>query len=452
MNGTDTRRFVPLKKIVHAALLDSYAEKGQSEDLYYHFAARGFNKLQREIIKQGKRYTLLEVNQNTNTATLPIDFEEELFVGILGANGMKLQLVPNGSIVNQNNVSLYDGPNKCKVCNSDTSICENLQITETSNPIVINDTTYEQKVVKKLYPNGDYYQETTTPFLDTELDTIVYRTDKEFIDHISLLPCGCIENTAANMATLQRCAPDAYCCYYAACDCGKADLGTYRIFEENNLIQFDYNFHFDKVYIEYIGSMPKIKGQLSVPAVAFETLVEWIKYKSVANRKNIGRLQVDQYFESYKRERHNMEKILGRVSLASIIDAATRVPKFNVSYQSEWCGFFNWGEKVAAAVTPAEASTPPPGGGGTTTVIQYVTSNMPPDLLVNGQSFSSQGAFQCPAKYKTYDFLIYWNGFRYLTRDEYLVDRTNAIVTILLGSKPFSIDDNYILMPQTPDA
>lgn len=465
MTGTDKRQFIPLKRVVAAALLDSYEDKTKGEELYYHFAARGLKKLQGEVLKQGKRYVMLEVNQNTHTATLPTDFAEELFVGVVGTNGMKMPLPSNGNIVNKYNLETDSTSEKCKVCGSPKGVCEDLEISETSNLIAIEGNTYEQKIVKKLYPNGDYYQEVTTPFLDVATNEVVYNTQKDFIDHLSLRPCGCLDDTQSNINVLQNIRPDVYSCYYTTCDsCCRTDLGSYRIFEENGLIQFDYNFKFDKVYLEYTGSMPKIKGQLQVPAVAFETLVEWIKYKSVQNRKNISRIERDQYFMSYERERRNMEKILGRISLSAIIDAATRAPKFNISYQSDWGGYFDWNEMYRKAVVASSngvgvggSSTGTTGGSGSgggtgtvggTTVItnnNYYPSTVPLPMMVNGKSFNSDGAFELPDSFLSYSVLVYWNGLRYLTRDEYIKVPGSKILTIVLGDKPFSANDNYII-------
>lgn len=97
--------------------------------------------------------------------------------------------------------------------------------------------------------------------------------------------CGCLETTPENIEKIKCCCEDVYYTYYAGnCGCSR-QYGSYKIFEESGRIQFDNQFPFDKVYMEYIGFMPKIKGDYYVPEVAFETLVEWTKWKSIANKR-----------------------------------------------------------------------------------------------------------------------------------------------------------------------
>lgn len=83
-----TQKQVPLMKVVKAAIVDVYGNINELQQLYSHWAARGLRMLQREVLKVGVRKVLLQVNRNTMTATLPLDFGEDTFVGYIH-NGKK---------------------------------------------------------------------------------------------------------------------------------------------------------------------------------------------------------------------------------------------------------------------------------------------------------------------------------------------------------------------------
>lgn len=322
-------KLVPLSRVVNASILDIYEDAGKTQQLHYHWASRGLKKLQKETLKRGKRSVMLAVSPNTHTATLPCDFDGEIFVGVINSKGLKESLIYNSDITNTRFIEDIPCEDKCERCNQDKGICDDITVTSTTETVSINGTDYTKTIVKKLYENGDYYLETTTPIWDTEEAAISYSTKKDFITNFSLKECGCLEDDAATVAQIQTYCPDTYCCYYATtCGCSQ-QWGGFRIFEENGLIQFDINFPFDKVYLEYYGFIPKINGEYQVPEVAFETLVEWTKFKSVENKKSVPLRERDWYFQNYRRERANMEKILGRVSLNQIIQSIGLYPKFN---------------------------------------------------------------------------------------------------------------------------
>lgn len=227
---------VPLHKVVAAAIIDSGEDAGKTEAYYFHWAAREFKSLNRKILKTSNGKVSLPVNFNTRTATLPADFMHETFVGYI-SGGQKVPLTMNHKLVDTQNVVEAECINYCPRCNQDKAICEDLQVTEEVNLITINGTAYEQKIVKKLYPNGDYYLETTNPFYNVATATVVYKTAKKFIANLDLKPCGCLETTNENLTTLSTFCPDVYGCYYATCSPScDVDNGSYRIFEETGLL------------------------------------------------------------------------------------------------------------------------------------------------------------------------------------------------------------------------
>lgn len=335
--NTALKKLVPLYRVISAAIIDTREDVGHVFQTYAHWAARGLKKLDREVLKTGRRKVTLTVNRSTNTATLPPDFNEETFVGVV-VDGKKIPLKLRSELVDSKNIEDIPCEDKCEKCNQDKTICEDLTITEETVLVVIMDSTYEQTVIKKLYPDGSYFLETRIPVWDTATDTVIYTTTKQFIAALSLKPCGCIDDTPQNIETIRVCCPDVYNCYYASCDtCCDTSYGGYKIFEETGLIQFDAVGKFTKVYMEYLGFMSKKNGQYMVPEVAFETLVEWVKYKSIQNKRyNVADRTIDRWFENYTRERGNMSKIMGRISLSSIIQAIGLTPKFDIdSYVCE---------------------------------------------------------------------------------------------------------------------
>lgn len=324
------KRLVPLRKVVSAAIIDTHEDIGKVEQTYSHWAARGFKKLDREVLNSSRRRVTLTVNRSTNTATLPPDFDEETFVGVI-VGGRKVPLRMRTDLVDNKHIEDIPCEDRCEKCNQDKAICNDLTITEETTTVVIYDNTYEQTVIKKLNPDGSYYLETRIPVWDVASEEVIYTTTKQYIANIDLKPCGCIDETPENIATIQCCCPEVYNSYYAPCDNScVTDYGGYKIFEETGIIQFDRIGKFTKVYIEYWGFLVKKHGRYYIPEVAFETVVEWVKYKTVQNKKNVPSRITQDWFDNYRRERSSMEKVLGRISLSMIIQAASLTPKFDI--------------------------------------------------------------------------------------------------------------------------
>lgn len=352
----ENSRMVPLIKVVKAAIIDTYGDINSMQQMYLHWAGRGTKKMQREVLRMGGKKVLITINENTKTATLPLDFDSETFVGVIDSRGQKVPLKLNSNLADNCSYEEIDYENKCTSCGQDKSICEELSVTETDTIVIINNSSYIDKVVKKLYPNGDYYLETTKHVLSLADDTVSPFVTKEFITNLGLKPCGCLETTTDNIANLRNHCYETYCCHYAPCDCNCVE-GGYAIFEETGLIQFDYSFPYTKVYLEYVGFLPKKNGQYVVPEVAFETLVEYVKFKSVCNKKNVPLSERMWYERSYLRERGNMMKINGRVFLSSIVNASRKVPRFNIDFGETWYGCFSSNTITTTSSSYASSTT-----------------------------------------------------------------------------------------------
>lgn len=332
--------YVPLSRVVNASIVDVYGDISKLEQRYSHWAARGLKKLYRESLPQKLYKVLLKVNANTHTATLPLDYYKENFVGYINNGWERVRISPNSDLVDQRNIADIPCDDKCEKCDQNKSICNDLVVTEEINLIVINNNTYEQTIIKKLYPNGDYYLQTTTPVLNIEDNSIDYPVTREFIANFDLKPCGCLEDTTNNTQNLQTYCPDIYCNYYSSCSASCDNSFSYRIFEETGLIQLSPNFRYDKVYFEYMGYIQKVKGQYVVPDVAFETLVEYVKSKAIDNKGNISLAERQYQKNNYRIERTNMIKVLYRVNLSSLIHAWNSLPKFDIDY-GNWRSCFS---------------------------------------------------------------------------------------------------------------
>ena len=342
------RNTVPLVKAVKAAIIDTHEDINKTQETFTHWACRGLKKLQREVLRRNKQYVLLPVNGNFNTAPLPADLEEEIFVGYINEFGEKIRFRPSSELSPYESIAIDKGCNPCPKCKQDKNICNDLQVTQEVNIIQINGVNYEESITKKLYPNGDYYLEKTTPVLNTVTGVVDFIPQKIFINNFDLKDCGCLEDTSSNLSTLQTTCPDVYANYYGNCCEGYLD-GSYRIFEEKGIIQLDTSIDIDWLYVEYWGYMLKINGQYHVPEVAFETIVEFTKYKSIQNKKNVPASMIQMWFQSYMRERGNMEKILGRVSLARIMQQILSIPKFDLDMNRGWYDTFQKNRAIAAA-------------------------------------------------------------------------------------------------------
>lgn len=329
--STELQRTVPLRKAVSAAIVDTYEDIGRVEHSYYHWAARGFKKLDRETLKTGLRRVILTVNRNTHTATLPVDFDTELNVYVI-INDKKVPLKLNSALVDTNYIQEIDCEEKCERCNQNKNACKELTVTQDTVLEVINGQNYERTIIKKMEPNGSYFLETKIPVWDYSTESVIYHTTKEYVATIDLKPCGCIDETPSNLEVVKCCAYDVYCSYFAPCDNNcRRELGGYKILEENGLIKFDKYGGFTKVYIEYWGFLPKVNGQYHIPEVAFEPIVEWIKYMAIDAKPNVPNVEKQWRLSRFVTTRNDMFKVMTRTSLGKLIHLIGIVPKFDIN-------------------------------------------------------------------------------------------------------------------------
>ena len=330
-------RTVPVMRVVKAAIVDMHEDIGRYQQLGLHWAVRGLKKIERQHLKTGLKKVTIKVNQSTKSATLPPDFSEAHFVGVIDNNGRKVPFRINNKIPDVNNIDDIACEDKCEKCNQDKAICDELTVTESTTLVVVGDSMQEQTVIKKLYPDGSYFLETRIPVWDVPSQSVVFTTQKEFITQLDLKECGCIDESEENIEKLKCVCPEIYDCYFSQCCSCDDDLGGYKIYEETGLIYLDKAHLVNKIYLEYWGFLAKKNGQYQVPEVAFEALVEWVKYKKIADKSNVPQWRIDKTFDSYKRELKNMRKELGRISLAQVLRYILTAPKFDIIVVDDDC-------------------------------------------------------------------------------------------------------------------
>ena len=324
---------IPLSSVISAALMDTKADYGQAYQSYAHWAGRRYKTLARQTLKTGKRYATLTVNKNTNTATLPPDFKKELFVGYLNGDFNKVALPRRYQLTNASVIEDIECADPCPSCKQSKSICDDLTVTEKSEVVIVSGGSYTITTTKKLYSNGNYYLEKTVPYYNTITQTVEYTTTKEFVAEIKLKDCGCPTQTAENIETIRGCCPDVYANYYSDCDGCDMALGGYNLLEDAGLIQLDRKFTASKLYIEYLGFLPKVNGQYALPEIAFETIVKGVVVDAMAASRNTLAWQIQYYENRYKTARSALDKEMGLISLDAIMQSISLIPKFDVSFK-----------------------------------------------------------------------------------------------------------------------
>lgn len=443
----DITAFVPLKNVVRRALLDTWGDFAKDEARYQAWAIDCIKLLTRQTLKTGKRFALININKNLNSAILPCDFKEEIFVGLVDSCGEKIPLNINPNIVNNFLIEKEipcDTPCPAKCNCYPKQLCNDLQTTQVINKITLNEIEYDQTVTKTLLPNGEYYQVTTTPVWNTVTDVVDYIDTKEYITTFDTETCGCIKPTARNECRLEACDWDLYCCYCTPCSKSNTEYGGYKIFYETGTIHFDGTMGCDKFYLEYLGSLPKSGNEYLVPEVAYETLIEMTKWYSVRNKKGVPQWERESFRNNFIIARTDMVKVMGRMSLTDIFHAASLVPQFNFNYNV--CN-------SRGSYVPCVTNTVQSGSTvitTTTTVIPSGSCN--PSIYTTNGSLMEGGTKYNNPRLIGVPFRVFANSFnRMLTTSEYIVLPTGGFDLSPLGTV-YGLADEFDIYPKWCDA
>lgn len=336
MNTPGNRiQFCPISEIARLAASDLREDYSAVEARFKMAAVRGFERLANQYLYSGVQKSIITVNEHTNTAILPCGFKRELFVGIIDDCGRKVSLMPDGSIPDISNIAEVPCENGCDVkCATscyDKGMCNDLQTTRTEEVVTINAQQYTNTITYTLMPDGSLRVVKRTWFLDTADNIVKEIPSIKFEKKLDVAECGCVKKTEQNSAILQQCCYDVWCCYCSTSLRGPGGIG-YNIFPETGVIQFAHGMPYKKIYIEYIGSLPKSGNEYLVPEKTKDTLVAFVKWRTC--KPNTLKWQKDDYWNEYLMERENMKKIDIQFSLSEIMDALSRYPASRMDYDN----------------------------------------------------------------------------------------------------------------------
>lgn len=324
-----TLNTIPLSKIVKAAAIDLGEDFTKVEATFNHHAVRGFKKLTREILRLPVERVILPIHRSLKTATLPLNFKRVVFVGGIDECGHMYPFEINSKIT-PHNVAEVSCVDKCKECNQALDICEKLEVTEEKKTVIINGQSYEN-ITYKYLEGGSYYLVKKIWVFNSVTSTVEEITTKDFVTEFDMLKCGCIAPTTENIHKIETHCNECYCCCYAPCSIGDAHGATsYRIFEEQDMIQLDRKTPFEKVYIEFETSLFKKDGVFYVLEDAEETLTYYVVFKHIEHDKSVSETAKDRIWKSYVREKNILQIVLGRISLSSFRQIMYKTPQFNV--------------------------------------------------------------------------------------------------------------------------
>lgn len=321
-----------LSDCVSAAALDLHIDFGAFERRGMSWGARAIQEWDNNIFRTGKRRAIIKVNQALNSAAIDCDMVEVLFVGRINKyTGEKVPFHINRKLVSLEDIETIPEDliceAKCTGC-LPKAICNDLQSTIVLRAVDINGTSYDETKTSTLTPDGTYYVVTETPYYSNINSQVEYLTKKEVLASLDVEACGCIKDTPANISIVKDCNFDCYCTYCSPV-CSEFENIGYNIFPETNTIKFDKNFREDEFYMEWRGGLPKIDGQYIAPALAKESLIEYIKFKSIQNKKGVPRYTVQDQYEWYLIKKNNMEMAMGAFSLSDFIYGLTATSKFD---------------------------------------------------------------------------------------------------------------------------
>lgn len=355
MSEVHTIRQSPLSRVVAAAAVDKYEDFESVQHRYFHWGARGLKLLADQMLKRETRVALLRVNRMTMTAALPCGLDElgPIFVGVINSRGERVPLHSNNALVDLSGLVLPK-EETCSKCSQNKKACEELRVSEETTFVEIGGRSYEQVSIKKMQADGSYYLETRIPFVNQQTGDVDYISDKQFIAKLELEDCGCVKPTPENRKIIQCACPDVYYKYFAPCiqTCDN-DYGEYKLLPERGFIQFSSRYKFDHVYIEYVDFLSKINGQYFVPEVAFETLVEWIKWRSIKDRKGVERWEKLDQQTAFETARSDMYIVSNRISLRHIIEVTERLPNFDIDWRRRSDCFCTQSERGNITLAPA---------------------------------------------------------------------------------------------------
>lgn len=298
---------------------------------------QGIKDISRQMghfLKMGRKKVVINVNQHLNNAPLPCDFEKIVFLGIIDEYGNKVPLLPKGRIADIHNLEEIPCDTvceeKCTGC-YDKALCNELNSVQEIKNITVNGQPYKEKIITTLQPDGSYHVITMSWEYSFKDNAVIPHNTEKYITKFDTNACGCIKKTDSNSELLKTYCYNHWCCYCSPASESPYDNGGYNIFEDSGVIQFESYMPYNKLYMEYVGSLPKSGNDYLIPEVAFEMMVDYVIFISVKSKKgNEARADMARLFDNYMRSRGNMKIIISRrgLNLSRIMSISSMMPVF----------------------------------------------------------------------------------------------------------------------------
>lgn len=319
--------FKTIDKVAKAAIVDTREDFNKVFELYKYWAARGLDKVTRETIRNRKKRVSIKVNKATRTAPLPCDCRLVTFVGVINDCGKKIPLRSKTNLAPADIEKYEPEQEECKAC-GEVGKCSDAMYQQTTKDVIIDGITYQEETIVKLLPNGEYMEEVKRPVKTPT--GITYWTQSRLVTTFELNGCGCIATTAENEQKVQSCCSDAYSCYWLPCQDTSIDYGGFQVFDDLGYIMLDKLLDIEYLYVEYVGFLPKVNGEMVVPDVAFECLVAFVVWKAIESKSSVPMGEKLRKEDLYDKERKALRKILTRTSIHVIYQFITGVPDLSI--------------------------------------------------------------------------------------------------------------------------
>jgi len=322
------------KFVVEQCLGDTYDDGGVMEEKFEGWVWRIWNDLNHDWIKT-TRHAILPVDKSLQVIKLPGDCIELIFFGYVDACGNKVPIEINRNLALR--VGVEDKRFKaCPKCGAN-DLCRSLDFEELFEDVVINGTTYTNRITRLIREDGSYVEEKevwTADYSGGEFQGVEKKTTTEVICQLQKSPCGCVIVNDFNIRTLRNCNCVTALCYTCSDEnlpfrVNDNSIGNYNVFEEEGYIQLSPDFVLDSAYIIYVSSGMCKNNVWYFPAKALETLVAGAYHLSIDKKRasSVPANEKERAYRRYVNEKKKLVRRMSRLSIAEIVQAFESIPR-----------------------------------------------------------------------------------------------------------------------------
>lgn len=295
---------------------------------YQHYAGMSWDEINRQYIGSKIEKAVLSVHKNFKSITIPLCAKQILGVYLIDDCGDLIALNPNGKLT-----SLIDdlSEEKCSSCNQSKDVCAELMQMQPEETVVTIDGQDYINSVTKYFEGSNYYQIRKT-WVKNYINNLVEEVEtKEFLTEFDFLECGCLGTSEENINKVKEHCFTTYCSCFAPCRKSEYDIGSYKVEEGLGIIQLSRDFEYDKAFVKWRSSLPRVNGELVLPEEAFLSVVSGGCYYSVCGKKNISESRIMMYERQYKKDKGNMHIERCRMDSNALFHKIIKIPKFDLS-------------------------------------------------------------------------------------------------------------------------